>query len=331
MMSLSRARSVLAGAVVAAGAMAFAVVGAPSAHATGIAAVTDPDFAACLQGDLTAQGVTDLESLTGYISCEGDQNWAGPAYGISSLAGAEHLTGISSLDVSFNLITDVSPLAGLTNLNMLNLSFNQIADISSLAALPAVDGETGHVFTAARQLPVFASTGAGTYPSPVVSLPDRPVTMTVISGPATIDAVNGTITYSAPGTVKLMWTPPNGDIEGFFTGSGTVTVTDASTPPSSEPPSSEPPSSAPPSSEPPSVPASSSVLVSSEPPSVPVSLSAAPPASGSGASGLIGDTGGSLQSPSPVAAGLVIGLAMIVAGLILPIAVRRRPHTSHQA
>ena len=51
---------------------------------------------------------------------------------IESLAGLEHCTGLQTLKLQGNQITDVGPLAGLTNLQELSLWGNQIADVSPL-------------------------------------------------------------------------------------------------------------------------------------------------------------------------------------------------------
>lgn len=71
--------------------------------------------------------IADLMSLTGYF-------W-GSDWGIHTIIGAEHMINVANLDLSDNLISDISPLAGLSNLTFLSLQVNQIADISPLASL----------------------------------------------------------------------------------------------------------------------------------------------------------------------------------------------------
>ncbi len=60
---------------------------------------------------------------------------AGGSAGVASLVGIQNLPSLRNLDLSFNSITDVSPLSGLTNLTDLNLFANQVADISALSGL----------------------------------------------------------------------------------------------------------------------------------------------------------------------------------------------------
>jgi len=48
------------------------------------------------------------------------------------------LTNLTSLDLGFNKISDLSPLAPLTNLTQLDLSYNQISDLSPLASLTTI-------------------------------------------------------------------------------------------------------------------------------------------------------------------------------------------------
>ena len=54
---------------------------------------------------------------------------------MSPLAG---LTGLTTLSLQYNSISDVSPLAGLTNLTTLVLDSNNISDVSPLAGLTAL-------------------------------------------------------------------------------------------------------------------------------------------------------------------------------------------------
>ena len=43
-----------------------------------------------------------------------------------------------TLDLRFNLITDVSPLSGLTSLTTLNLSDNSVTDVNGLSSLTSL-------------------------------------------------------------------------------------------------------------------------------------------------------------------------------------------------
>ena len=59
--------------------------------------------------------------------------------GIRDLTGLEHAANLTSLSLGYNLIVDISPLAGLTQLETLSLDHNSIADISPLAGLTQLD------------------------------------------------------------------------------------------------------------------------------------------------------------------------------------------------
>ncbi len=54
---------------------------------------------------------------------------------ITSIEGAEYLTGVSFLFLGTNQITDISYLSGLTTIQLLNLTGNQISDITPLSNL----------------------------------------------------------------------------------------------------------------------------------------------------------------------------------------------------
>lgn len=71
--------------------------------------------------------ILDLNNLTGHLSAINAN--------IYSIEGAQYLTGLSSIHLGENNITDVSKLANLTNLTQLLLQFNFINDISDLANL----------------------------------------------------------------------------------------------------------------------------------------------------------------------------------------------------
>lgn len=60
------------------------------------------------------------------------------AANIANLAGLEWASNLFYLDLEYNAITDVSPLAGLAGLQGLYLSYNPVADIKPLLALPNV-------------------------------------------------------------------------------------------------------------------------------------------------------------------------------------------------
>ena len=77
--------------------------------------------------------LTGLEYCTGLISLN---LWANYISDISLLSG---LTGLTELDVGMNQwISDLSPLSGLTNLTKLRLEVNQISDLSPLSGLTSL-------------------------------------------------------------------------------------------------------------------------------------------------------------------------------------------------
>ena len=70
---------------------------------------------------------TLVAALAGELNCSSSS--------ISNIAGAQYLTGLTSLDLNTNNISDISTLSALTNLTTLNLASNNISDVSALSAL----------------------------------------------------------------------------------------------------------------------------------------------------------------------------------------------------
>ena len=60
---------------------------------------------------------------------------AAPEKDIRDLTGLEFATGLTSLNLSYNITSDITPLSGLTKLTWLDLSVNTITDISPLSGL----------------------------------------------------------------------------------------------------------------------------------------------------------------------------------------------------
>ncbi len=71
--------------------------------------------------------IEDLNGITGTLMAF--------LAGISSIEGAQYLINVTSLDLFFNQIDDISPISGLTNLISLQLFDNQISDISAVSGL----------------------------------------------------------------------------------------------------------------------------------------------------------------------------------------------------
>jgi len=98
--------------------------------------VPDPAFRACLNGYVGQAGSAPINSAQLYSLTRATYDSVGcKSAGISSLEGAQYLTGLRALTLSYNQISDVSPLAGLTNLTFLDLGWNKINNVSSLAGL----------------------------------------------------------------------------------------------------------------------------------------------------------------------------------------------------
>lgn len=58
--------------------------------------------------------------------------------GLTSLSGFENLTKLTQLDISQNILTDITPLAGLTSLEVLTLNNSAVVDLTVLGALTAL-------------------------------------------------------------------------------------------------------------------------------------------------------------------------------------------------
>ncbi|MDD4309834.1 MAG: SUMF1/EgtB/PvdO family nonheme iron enzyme [Candidatus Cloacimonetes bacterium] len=71
--------------------------------------------------------IEDLNEMTGWLDAAGRN--------ISNLVGSQHLINLQGVNLIYNMISDLSPLANLTNLQNLNLQNNQISDLSPLANL----------------------------------------------------------------------------------------------------------------------------------------------------------------------------------------------------
>lgn len=86
----------------------------------------DTALAACINTEVTNKGYRfayEIEEL----SCNNA--------GIISLAGIEALSSLKIINLNFNQIWDITPLAGLSELMHIGLVQNNIADISNLSAL----------------------------------------------------------------------------------------------------------------------------------------------------------------------------------------------------
>jgi len=91
--------------------------------------LNDPSLQGCLNQVLEGGGTTDHAAVT-LLAC--------PDAAISTLEGIEALTALEQLEVSNNLITDLSPLTRLRNLRVLSIRNNLLGDIRLLDTLPTL-------------------------------------------------------------------------------------------------------------------------------------------------------------------------------------------------
>jgi len=89
----------------------------------------DPSLQGCLNQVLAVGGTTDHAAVT-LLAC--------PDAGIGTLEGIEALTALEQLEVSDNLITDLSPVTRLRNLRVLSIRNNLLGDIRLLDTLPTL-------------------------------------------------------------------------------------------------------------------------------------------------------------------------------------------------
>lgn len=100
-----------------------------------IVTIEDENLEGAVRDALSIDGA---QSLTCARLAEIEQLDAG-SRGIRSLAGAQNLVSIQSLDLSRNdSIQDLAPLAGLTGLTGLSLAANDISDITAIGTLTAL-------------------------------------------------------------------------------------------------------------------------------------------------------------------------------------------------
>jgi cysteine-rich repeat protein len=100
---------------------------------------TDPNFLDCVSTALGTPGSVSAAAAAalGALNCDSQS--------ISSIAGAQYLTGLINLSLYNNSISNISALSGMTALNYLQLSSNNISDISALSGLTALrDLRTGN-------------------------------------------------------------------------------------------------------------------------------------------------------------------------------------------
>jgi hypothetical protein len=87
----------------------------------------DPALQACLNQVLASNTNNDLGDVT-LIAC--------PGAGITTLEGIANLPNLEQLDVSDNIISNLSPLLALKKLRVLGLRNNAVGNVGVLVSLP---------------------------------------------------------------------------------------------------------------------------------------------------------------------------------------------------
>jgi len=178
----------------------------------------DPAFSACVAASLDKPASTPTFSNLdlAYVPHVGCARQA-----VRYLGGAEYLTGLVSLDVSGNVISDVTPLAGLKWLTSLDLTDNNLIDVSALnglasalqnlslggnqiSSISALSGLTGVTNLDVSDNRLASLTGIGTMTqllslkasgNQLTSLPSLPGTFTRLR---TIEVADNQLTSLAP-------------------------------------------------------------------------------------------------------------------------------------
>jgi hypothetical protein len=88
----------------------------------------DPKLAACVAAAFPT--ATTTAQVVGYLECAFKN--------ISDLSGMEKLTGLTSINLFGNLITNVTPLGSIKAVVLLDLGSNAILDVTPLTTLPAL-------------------------------------------------------------------------------------------------------------------------------------------------------------------------------------------------
>lgn len=89
----------------------------------------DPNLNTCIQNEIADNDWKYVDEVN-ILSC--------PNSNISNLGGIEKLVNLFSLDLAFNQISDIMPLANLTSLKYFTIGNNQISDITPLANLTSL-------------------------------------------------------------------------------------------------------------------------------------------------------------------------------------------------
>jgi Leucine-rich repeat (LRR) protein len=102
-----------------------------SRPASAVVTFADPALELAIRSELSLSPQLDL--TCGRVAAITDLDAAG--VGITSLDGIDNLTGLTTLWIRANAISDITPLAELTGLTSLSLAANQISDVEPLRLL----------------------------------------------------------------------------------------------------------------------------------------------------------------------------------------------------
>jgi hypothetical protein len=185
--------------------------------------------------DLNGNQVADVSPLAGLATLTSLNLSDNLVSDASPLSG---LTNLTVLELSFNQFSDVTPLAGLTNLAFIGLQSNHIADISSLVSLVNVTNATFD----AQSLTIPSIEVGAAQANPVVAVDGSAVAPTSFS--AVYDAASNTWTFAAAAADnQLDWVTDVtiGSVTVSFSGRSTQTLTPVVVPPVIVPPVVTPP------------------------------------------------------------------------------------------
>lgn len=123
----------------------------------------DPALQACLNQVLASNTDVDLAGVA-LIAC--------PGAGITTLEGIANLPNLEQLDVSDNIISNVSPLLALKKLRVLGLRNNTVGNVGVLVSLPLLRfvSLSGNNRISCRDLAVLANKLGNTLDKPLTCL-----------------------------------------------------------------------------------------------------------------------------------------------------------------
>lgn len=125
--------------------------------------VTDPSLQGCINQVLATMESANAAEIK-LLAC--------PDAGIKSLEGINALSALEQLELSDNLIDNLSPLSGMRNLRVLSIRNNAISNIGPLDSLPLLRfiSLTGNNRISCRQLEALVSRLGNTLSRPATCI-----------------------------------------------------------------------------------------------------------------------------------------------------------------